>query len=61
MLSKIISFFDGKKTYAVLSVGVIHQGLKVAGIDVPQENLSITIDVLSLVFGMIFRAMAKKG
>ena len=60
MLSKIMSFFDGKKTYAVLSAGVIHQGLKAAGIDVPQENLSITIDVLLMVFGIIFRGMGKK-
>lgn len=60
MINKIWEFMQGKKTYAVLSVGVIHQGLKAAGIDVPQENLSITIDVLSLVLGMIFRAVAKK-
>ena len=60
MFERIRNFFDGKKTYAVLIVGVIHQGLKAAGVDVPQENLSVTIDVLILVFGMIFRAMAKK-
>lgn len=60
MISKLFGFMQGKKTYAVLSVGLIHQALKVGGIDVPQENLSVTIDVLSLILGIIFRGMAKK-
>lgn len=60
LFDKISDFFSGKKTYLAASVGLAHQGLKIAGVDVPQESLSVTVDVLSLIFTMIFRAMAKK-
>ena len=58
-MNKILEFFSGKKTYMAASVGLIHQGFKIAGLDVPEESVSVTIDVLSLIFTMIFRAVAK--
>ena len=58
-MGKILEFFSGKKTYMAASVGLIHQGFKMTGLDVPEESVSVTIDVLSLIFTMIFRAIAK--
>ena len=58
-MNKILEFFSGKKTYMAASVGLIHQGFKVAGLDVPEESVSVTIDVLSLLFTMLFRFVAK--
>lgn len=60
MINKIWGFLDGKKTYLSASVGLAHQGLKIAGIDVSEQNLSIAIDVASFILTAIFRKMAKK-
>jgi len=50
----------GNRTYLALALLVIHQILKLAGIDVTDANLSTTVDTLLLVGAAIFRYLATK-
>ena len=55
----MLKFIEGYKTYLSVMVIILHQILKVAGIDVADESLSITIDVLFAVLAGIARKVAK--
>lgn len=59
MFKKIYNFFDGKKTYTTASVMIGHQVLKVAGLDIPEQSVSIAIDVVLSILTMVFRKIAK--
>ena len=48
----------GKRTYIAASIVVIHQMLKLAGYDLPQEQLSSAIDVIGGIAAFIFRMKA---
>ena len=49
----------GKRTYISLGVIFVHQLLKTLGYDLPQEQFSSAIDVLSGIAAFFFRAIAK--
>lgn len=52
--------FAGYRTYLSAGIVVVHQVLKAAGVDLPEENLSITVDVLASIAAMFFRWKAAK-
>lgn len=45
------------KTYLAAGAIIAHQGLKIAGIDVPSEELSELVDAGLAVAAMVFRLM----
>ena len=49
----------GKRTYIAAGVVVIHQILKLVGYDIPQEELSSTLDVVGGIAAFVFRMLAK--
>lgn len=55
----MLSIIAGYKTYAMVILLVLHQALKIAGIDVPEQSISITIDTILAVLAGIFRAVAR--
>lgn len=59
MIKKIYSFFDGKKTYTTAGIMIGHQALKAAGLDIPEQNISIVVDVVLAILTMVFRKVAK--
>lgn len=48
----------GYRTYIAAGLIVVHQILQVFGIDVPQENLSVTIDTVLAILAIFFRSKA---
>lgn len=50
----------GNRTYLMGIALMLHQILKVAGIDIPQENLSLLLDGILSVGVILFRALANK-
>ena len=54
-----MNILQGKKTYFAASVLVIHQILKMAGYDLPQEQFSSAIDVVAGAAAFFFRMIAK--
>jgi len=54
-----MNILQGKKTYLAASVLVIHQILKMAGYDLPQEQFSSAIDVVVGAAAFFFRMIAK--
>ena len=53
------NMLQGKRTYIAASVIVIHQLLKLFGYDLPQEQLSSSIDVIAGIGAFIFRSLAQ--
>ena len=50
----------GYRTYITLALMVLHQVLKVNGIDLPQENLSIAVDTILALLAGVFKYLATK-
>ncbi len=55
-----MGIFSGYRTYLMGILIVLHQILKTQGIDIPQENISIALDVLLGIGTVIFRKLANK-
>ena len=55
-----MNIISGYRTYLMAALLVIHQLLKTQGFDIPQENLSTTVDVILGVGVVIFRKLANK-
>ena len=51
----------GYRTYLSALMIISHQVLKVAGVDIPQENLSTALDVVLSILVMIFRQKANNS
>lgn len=49
----------GYRTYISIILLVLHQVMKIAGVDVPEENLSIAVDVVLAIAAGVFRLVAK--
>lgn len=49
----------GFRTYISVILIVLHQVLKILGIDIPEENLSIAVDVILAIAAGVFRFVAK--
>lgn len=48
----------GYRTYIAAGAVVLHQIAKLAGLDIPEENLSMFLDGLGGLLAMFFRARA---
>lgn len=56
----IMKFLEGYKTYITLIVMIAHQAMKIMKLDpIPDDQLSIVVDVLLGILAGIFRKMAK--
>lgn len=49
----------GYRTYISVGLIVLHQILKATGTDIPEESLSIAVDVILAVAAGVFRFVAK--
>lgn len=54
-----MDFLQGKKTYLAASGIVLHQALKLSGVDLPGEDGSAIIDVVLAILAFVFRMIAK--
>lgn len=50
---------QGFRTYISVILIVLHQILKLLGVDIPSENLSVAVDVILAVLAGVFRLLAK--
>ena len=50
---------QGFRTYISVILIILHQVLKLIGVDVPEESLSIAIDVILAIAAGIFRLFAR--
>ena len=50
---------QGFRTYISVILIVLHQVLKLIGVDVPEESLSIAIDVVLAIAAGVFRLFAR--
>lgn len=50
---------QGYRTYISVILIVLHQVLKILGVDLPEENLSIAVDVILAIAAGVFRLLAK--
>lgn len=50
----------GYRTYIVAVALILHQVLKLSGIDIAEENISNAIDVVLGIGVLVFRKLAKK-
>ena len=56
----MLGFLEGYKTYITLIVLIVHQGIKLLKLDpIPDEQISIAVDVLLGIVAGIFRKVAK--
>ena len=56
----MLNFLAGYRTYLSALAIIAHQGLKMTGIDMPQEQVSIAIDTVLGAAVMYFRSKANK-
>jgi uncharacterized membrane protein len=50
---------QGFRTYITVILLVLHQVLKFIGVDIPEQNLSIAVDVVLAILAGIFRLLAR--
>jgi len=50
---------QGFRTYISVILIILHQVLKLMGVDVPEESLSVAIDVILAIAAGVFRLFAR--
>lgn len=57
----MLKFLEGYRTYLTLIVLILHQILKLLGLEpIPNDKLTIMVDTFLLILAGIFRKFAKK-
>lgn len=54
-----MEFLQGKKTYLAASGIVLHQVMKLSGVDIPEADASTAVDVVLAILAFVFRMIAK--
>ena len=57
----MLNFLTGYRTYLAVILIIVHQGLKYLGLDIPDANISMAIDVFFAILAAIFRKLSNGG